>query len=78
MDQPQLGFEAEELARRRRRRGRSAPAPKRRRAKPPTNIPLVLTPQVQTCGFCGRRKTVLGEMAVCDECGGIIVRDEEP
>lgn len=76
MDQPQLGFEPEEVPVQRRRRRRAARGPKRRQRKLSANVALVLTPQVRTCGFCGHRQTVLGEMGVCDGCGGIMSRAE--
>jgi hypothetical protein len=34
-------------------------------------------PDVQKCGFCGATVTVLGEMATCAECGGIVTRAAE-
>lgn len=74
MRQPRLDFDPEELKRR--------PRPKRRAtaaARPVSPSPtptLVETPWLQQCGLCGHRQTLMGQTALCDHCGGIIVRDE--
>ncbi len=75
MDQLRLDFSAEELERRQRRRRRSASA----KAVPPKSADgeqLVTAPVLQQCGFCGHRQTVAEETALCDRCGGIVIRDE--
>jgi hypothetical protein len=37
---------------------------------------LLKAPQARVCGFCGYRETVVGEAAVCPQCGAIMVREE--
>ena len=74
MDQTQFDFPLDDSERQRRRRGKR---PRRKPAPTPPPAPaLVDSPFVQRCGFCGHDQTVLGESALCDECGGIIIRDE--
>ncbi len=75
-DQPRLPIDLPD-AERRRRGGR------KRRRRPPKGQPqpeLLAQPVMQTCGFCGRRQTVLEQAGVCERCGGLMVRyadDEE-
>lgn len=73
MDQTQFDFSSEEVARTRRRR-----AGRRRQSKPPPEPSPVLVdaPFLQRCGFCGHHQTVLARGTLCDQCGGIIVRNE--
>jgi hypothetical protein len=74
VDQTRFDFPLDDLKRKRRRRGKR---PKRKAAPAPPPAPALLeSPLVQRCGFCGHDQTVLGESALCDECGGIIIRDE--
>lgn len=76
MDQTQFDFASEEAGRRRRRRvKRRQPKPRPNPEAPPA---LVEAPFLQRCGFCGHHQTVLAESAMCDHCGGIILRDETP
>lgn len=58
-----------------RRRRRRKPGRKPRPAEEPQA--LMEAPVIQTCGFCGNRQTLLGEAGICEECGGILVRDDE-
>ena len=76
MDQTRFDFPLEDLKRKRRRQGRR-PRHKAAPAPPPPAV-LVESPQVQRCGFCGRDQTVLGDSALCEACGGIILRQEQP
>lgn len=75
MDQLRLDFSPEELERRQRRRRRGASA-KAVSPKLPDGEQLMTAPVLQQCGFCGHRQTVAEETALCDRCGGIIIRDE--
>lgn len=74
MRQPRLDFEPEELKRQPRRKRQ--PAPTAKPAPAAAERALVETPWLQQCGLCGYRQTLMGETALCDHCGGIIVRDE--
>ena len=74
VDQTQFDFPLDDLKRRRRRGKGRKPTP---RQPAPVEPPALLeSPQLQQCGFCGHGQTVMGETAVCDACGGIIMRAE--
>ena len=45
-------------------------APKR----PRTGEALMQPPVAARCGFCGARLTVMGDAALCPQCGGIVGR----
>jgi len=74
MDQTQFDFPLDDLKRKRRRQAK--PARPKAAAKPVPTQALVESPWLQRCGFCGHGQTVLGESTLCDDCGGIIIRDE--
>jgi hypothetical protein len=42
--------------------------------KPDEPQALLRSPEERVCGFCGHRETVLGDAAVCAQCGSVIVR----
>jgi ribosomal protein S27E len=60
-------------ATRRRRRGRRSVRRERKRERPA----LMQAPVVQACGFCGHRQTVFEDASICENCGGILLRDDE-
>jgi len=77
----QLGFdlEAEEPSRKRggrRRRASSAKGPSLRRGT--KEAPLLTAPVVRRCGLCGAEITILGQAAICPDCGGIVGRQMDP
>ena len=75
VDQLRLDFPLDELKRPRRRQSRP-PATGKAPPPPTAGEQLMTAPVLQQCGFCGHRQTVAGETTLCDECGGIIMRDE--
>lgn len=75
-DQPQLPLDLPEPVKRRRKRRRPRASSSRSRRGERT-LTLLQTPVLQRCALCGNRQTVLGEVAICDRCGGMIFRDEQ-
>jgi|LSQX01.2.fsa_nt_gb ribosomal protein S14 len=61
--------EGESRRRRYRRRRPSA-----RPASAGRDQPLTQTPITRRCGFCGHHQTILQDVALCDQCGGLIDR----
>lgn len=75
MDQTRFDFPEDTPQHRRRRSKRRAAA--RSRRQPAQNLTLAASPVLQRCGRCGHEQTVLGETALCAQCGGIMVRKEK-
>lgn len=72
-EQPRLPMDLPEpVARPRRRRGKRVV----RDDRGDGTLPLLRVPVIQRCGLCGRRQTVLGDVAVCSHCGSLIFRDD--
>lgn len=63
------------VERKRRRRKSSRSAPRSRRGE--QTLTLLQQPVVERCAMCGHRQTVVGDAAVCDECGGMVFREAE-
>lgn len=76
MEQSKFDFPKDDDEPRRKRYKRRKPLPPPK-PEPPQNQALVSTPVLQICGFCGDNQTVMGEMHVCTNCGGILIRCEE-
>lgn len=62
----------EPVERRRRRRRLLRRLPRSRRGE--RTLTLMQTPVIERCARCGFRQTVLGDAAVCEDCGGMIFR----
>jgi hypothetical protein len=56
------------------RRSRRA-SPKSRRGE--KTLTLLQEPVRERCAMCGHRQTVLGDAAVCEECGGMVFRGND-
>jgi len=73
--------EPEETPRRRRSKRVRVPAlPKTDRQAPQRaeqTAAMLQNPEVSRCGFCGRRLTILEEVAICPSCGSIVSRAED-
>ncbi|GEM_PF-6232250 len=37
-------------------------------------LTLMQTPVMERCARCGNRQTVLGDVAICEDCGGMVFR----
>jgi hypothetical protein len=76
VDQHTFDFPPDKDEPRRKRYRRRKPLPPPKDAAP--EAALIQTPVLQRCGFCGSNETVMAETHVCVNCGGILLRCEEP
>jgi len=73
--QPRLPIDLPEPVERPRRRRRTGPSARSQRGK--QTLTLMQEPVMQRCALCGSRQTVLGDAAVCQQCNGLIFREEK-
>jgi len=69
--------EEEHRSKRRRFPDMSRPLATGRKKSARQDAPLLRTPMLTKCGFCGHEMTVLEEVAICPSCGSVVVRPDE-
>ena len=74
--QPKLPMELPEPVQRRLRRRRS-PRGRVRSRRGERTLTLMQIPEMERCARCGFRQTVLGDVAICEDCGGMVFRGGE-